>query len=144
MRQRNGRKLVAQAEVQREVWSQLPLVVGVSVNCLLVAVVSGVAHGTLGQVIRHRVIQVALQRGPLVIPARALGEALRADVLTIFSAELETVTPLHPAQVVDGLVGVLNRELRRARVRTNLYTVEFVDIDVGEDIQTWEGLAANC
>ena len=114
-----------------------PVVVGVPVHGFLVAVIGHRALAALTKVIRRKVLQKELCGVVVVVAALALGEALRRNVPAIFAPELQSVSALRPADVVDALVEVLNGELRSLGIRPDLQAVatQVQQDEVGEGIQ---------
>src|ERR1700730_2086079 len=115
----------------------LPVVVGVPVNSFLVAVVGDRTLAALTEVIRREVFQKELRGVVVVVAALALGKALRRNVPAIFASELQGVIAFSPTDVVHALVEVLNGELWRLGIGSNLKTVaaEVQQNEIGECIQ---------
>ena len=126
--------LVAQAQVDREIRPDLPVVVEIRSEFGLVAVVDRIAGGPLRRTVRNLIAQETLQRGPFVVAARALREALRADVLAEIDAELQGVRALDPAHVVGALIRILDGLLGRDGIRSDV-DPQFVDGHVRKLVQ---------
>src|SRR5262249_3124280 len=70
--------------------------------------------------------------------ADALRERLGRNVLPAFPTELEVVDALGPTHVIQDLIGIDNRGLRRNGVGPDLRVQILIDLDVREHIQSRE------
>jgi len=66
-----------------------------------------------------------------------LGKALRRNVPAIFGADLQRVTSLAPAEVINTLIKVLNGELRSLRIRPDLKAIatQIKQDEIGKGVQ---------
>ena len=134
LRNRHAGELVTHAEVDGQIRLHPPAIVGEEIRIHLVAVIGGIAKAALRKVVRGLIQKEQIGGVVVVLSAGTLGELLRADVLASVEAELEGMLALHPTDVVGELIKVLNRELRRVAVRTDVQ-IEVVENNVGELIQ---------
>ncbi len=140
----DGSELITEAEVERDGRSCAPSVVGVSVKCRLVAVVSLLTSRTLSKpiLVGSEIMEVLIELSPFIVAARALREALRGNVLTTVEADLEGVLAFYPADVIRSLIHVLDGELGGIAVRTDADEALIVELKVGELIKAGEGEVA--
>jgi len=93
-RQGHLRKFVSDASIYREIASDTPLVVHISVDCVLVAVISCSSQRTLSQEVGHLICEVPIKRQVVIVTALPLSETLRGDVFTILATKFEAVLTL--------------------------------------------------
>src|ERR1035437_1442215 len=98
----------------------MPIIVGIPVKHVLVAVVRQVADGALGEIIRNLIGEITVKRRVVVIASYPLGKSLRRDIFAILGAELEVMAPLHPTDILHQLVKVLDAKLRSVRIGSQL------------------------
>ncbi len=113
----------------------LPRIAGKQIGRDLIAVIRVVAGGALGEVIRLQVKQVIRDLRVFIVAVRSLCEGLWRDQLTAIEPEFEVVTPFCPADIIGDLIGVLNRELGRAGVDTEL-NAQFIELDRRELVES--------
>src|SRR6202022_2934567 len=97
-------------------------------------------RAALTEVIRRKVFQKELRGVVVVVSALTLGKALRRNIPAVLPPELQSVTSFGPADVVDALVEVLNRELRSLGIRPDLKTIatQVQQNEIGKGIQSRE------
>src|SRR6266436_556041 len=133
----NGGVFVAQAEANGQIAAQFPTVAGVPEDADLVAIIGGGAQATFGKIVWINVAEVEVHGVVVIIAARSLSKLLRRNELAGFHAEFERVIALGPGHVVNGLIEILNGELRSIRVGPDLQA-EIEEKQVGETIQARE------
>src|SRR5579863_920845 len=129
LRERHLRELVSQSGVDRKVLPDVPIIVGVPINHILVAVIGQVPDRPFRQIIGDLVREVSIETRVLVIATDALGKSLRRDVFPVLATEFEVVLSLNPADVVHDLIEILVSELGRVRIRSQLDAVSFAKAD---------------
>src|SRR5262249_46849384 len=133
----NGCVFVTEAKVHRYVLPYSPAVAGIPEDANLVSIVRGVAQAAFRQVVGIHIAEIKVHGIVVIVAAGALREGLRRDELTCLHPELERVASSCPGCVIDGLVQILNRELRRVGVWAYLQP-EVEEEQVGETVQTRE------
>src|SRR6185312_371837 len=80
-----------------------------------------------------------------IVAADTLGEDFRLDELAAFRTHVERVVPFDPGDIVHQVVQVLDRLLRRVRVRTegNSKTGKIAEVKAGKGSYTRERLRSN-
>src|SRR5215469_8680475 len=139
---RHSSVFVAQAEVDGQVLTDSPGVLNVGVGGELVAVIGAAADVAQHRKVGQEILQVVGYGRVLVIPADALEEELRRDIVAEFAAEFECVRAANPGQILAERIQVVNGCLRIAGVRTEL-KVQVVENQVRERIQPGKGLISN-
>src|SRR5262249_41476320 len=105
--ERLRRVLVPDPEIQAQVGTNTPRILREGITRRLVAVVSRCPERSLPEYVRSDVAQIEIERRILVIPAQPLRERLRSDIPVHIFAELESMTPSYPSDIVRRLVCVL-------------------------------------
>ena len=115
----------------------MPLILAVQIRRPVISkLLSGAAEIALRQIFRNDVAKVRLQRLINVVAAFALNEMLRRNRTAAIKTEFDVVAAGAPAHVLNRLIRVLNRRLRRIRIGADVQAQVGFSRDVGESIET--------
>ena len=117
-RERNLLVNVIQSEIESEIWSDFPVVLNKSIEEMLIAVVGRRADSAFAKTRLH-VAQEEIEIRILIIASLALHKRLRRNDGAPVNAKLERMPAEAVGRLIDNLVAVLDRKLRRVLIWSN-------------------------